>query len=626
MRHVRSVPHGAFVFALNPFVDPSMQPPFQTWLDLHCALTPGVQCGLVMSMPASARASRPAEDGTPASAGSPAVAATWPRRLQGAQELEQLAASAMRRGGLAVHRPGGADKRILMAHPLSQPGGSLLSAGAISFIPQLPLSDDDLAAIGRRAQAWLQLLSTTQDPTGLGHAALALKVLACTLQQRHADAAASACADELLAGLGCERVAIALLQGADLRFAAVAPALQMDTRLPLARAINAAMHEALDQEVPVLLNPALPASADEPRAPIRLMHGQLARLEPGLATLSVPFAVEGKPAGVVTLQRRAEAPFDAHAALLVDTVMALAGPLLRMKQQLHGPWPQRLRLAWHGRLAGRAAAPRNRRRIAIAAGLVVTLAVGLVPIDFRISAQARVEGAVERSLAAPVDGFIREVSALPGDAVKSGQVLVTLDDEDATIELQRAEGELGQAESQYNDAVGRQDRAQIAVQHARMESARAQRDLAQRQLSRTRLVAPFDATVTEGDLSRAIGSPVKRGDVLVKLVPGADYRLMLDVDERDIAQVALGAKGGVTLAAASDRNLPVTVARVSPVSVARDGHNVFEVEAKLNAADAQLRPGLEGVARLDAGQRPLAAVLLRRSWDWLRLQAWSWFG
>ena len=67
-----------------------------------------------------------------------------------------------------------------------------------------------------------------------------------------------------------------------------------------------------------------------------------------------------------------------------------------------------------------------------------------------------------------------------------------------------------------------------------------------------------------------------------------------------------------------------------PVARTDAGRNLFEAEAHLEgvaASDtAALRPGLQGLARLDGGERPLAWLLTHRVIDWARLQWWAWLG
>ena len=53
---------------------------------------------------------------------------------------------------------------------------------------------------------------------------------------------------------------------------------------------------------------------------------------------------------------------------------------------------------------------------------------------------------------------------------------------------------------------------------------------------------------------------------------------------------------------------------------------MFDVQARLVAPDATLRPGLLGRAELDVGHRPPLWVWLGRAADRLRVAWWSWIG
>jgi multidrug efflux pump subunit AcrA (membrane-fusion protein) len=143
-------------------------------------------------------------------------------------------------------------------------------------------------------------------------------------------------------------------------------------------------------------------------------------------------------------------------------------------------------------------------------------------------------------------------------------------------------------------------------------------------LARTRLLAPIDGVVIKGDLSQTLGAPVQRGDALMTIAPAEQYRLIVDVDERDIAHLQAGQTGELALASLPGETLKFKVERVTPVAAVRDGRNVFEIEARLDNATALLRPGLQGVAKVKAGERSIAWIWGHRSLDWLRLALWNW--
>ena len=65
--------------------------------------------------------------------------------------------------------------------------------------------------------------------------------------------------------------------------------------------------------------------------------------------------------------------------------------------------------------------------------------------------------------------------------------------------------------------------------------------------------------------------------------------------------------------------------KIVPVATARDGRNFFRVEAALADASARLRPGMEGVAKIDVDRRRLAAIWTRSAVDRARLTVWTWW-
>lgn len=575
----------------------------QQALDLLCALTPHVQCGLILAQLGKVR--------------SLIVAASWPRRIAATRELEAAATTAWTHKRAVVVRAGGSTRRVVLALPIAIANG-VTGVAAIAFSPSDAASDDDIVQTGRRAVQWITLLTRAGDPEGLSRASFVIEVLAKVIAQPAASVAARTLASEVAARLACDRVSFGWMRDGRLRLACMVPAVSADRRMPLARAVMGAMHEALDQRASVA-HP--PATRDRH---IGMAHAQLAR-DGGLRrVLSIPFGAGGRPLGVLTLERGADV-FDADSALTVSTLLALAGPVLAMKERLSAPLLTRMRRTLQEILA-----PQARRtwplRAAWGFGIITGLGLLAMPVDYRVSADARIEGAIERTLSAPTDGFIRKVHALPGDRVRAGELIVSLDEEDAALEVRRAEGELAQADNAYSNAVAKQDLGQLAIHHAKREAAAAQLALARANHSRLRVVAPFDGTLTDGDLSRSIGAPVKRGDVLIKMSPGTDYRVTLKVDERDVGALAVDAKGGLTLASRAADVLPVAVARITPVSSALDGRNLFEVEARLLQPATGLRPGLEGVARIDAGRRSLGWVMAHRVLDWVRLRLWSLWG
>jgi hypothetical protein len=64
---------------------------------------------------------------------------------------------------------------------------------------------------------------------------------------------------------------------------------------------------------------------------------------------------------------------------------------------------------------------------------------------------------------------------------------------------------------------------------------------------------------------------------------------------------------------------------VTPVASARDGRTSFRVDAKLDAQDAALRPGMQGIAKISVGERRYVWIWTHTMLAWARLKLWEWW-
>jgi RND family efflux transporter MFP subunit len=244
--------------------------------------------------------------------------------------------------------------------------------------------------------------------------------------------------------------------------------------------------------------------------------------------------------------------------------------------------------------------------------------------QYRVAAKTNIEGAVQRAAVAPFEGYVAESRVRAGDRVKQGQVLCRLDDKDLQLERTRWTAERDQSERKYRQAMSVQDRAAMAVTAAQVEQAQAQLSLAEEKIARATLVAPFDGIVVSGDLSQLLGTPVEQGKVLFEIAPLDAYRVILSVDERDIAFISVGQKGELALSGIPYEKMPFLVKLVTPVSSSQEGRNFFRVEAQITANSERLRPGMEGVGKVSVGDRRLIWIWTHSLVDWLRLWTWKW--
>jgi RND family efflux transporter MFP subunit len=236
-----------------------------------------------------------------------------------------------------------------------------------------------------------------------------------------------------------------------------------------------------------------------------------------------------------------------------------------------------------------------------------------------------VEGEVRRTIAAGLDGYIGSEHVRAGQVVHQGDVLATLDDSELNLQRLRWIATRQQHQSELDRALATGTRADVNIDNAQIAEAAAEIALLDAQLARTKIVAPFDGLITNGDLSQSVGMPVQRAQVLFEIAPLDSYRVIVRVPDNEIARVAPNHTGTLVLSALPDHHFDLHVVRVTPIAEQADGANTFRVEARLDTASAQLRPNMEGVAKIDAGRHLLIWAWTHHLIDAARLWLWSWW-
>ena len=445
-----------------------------------------------------------------------------------------------------------------------------------------------------------------------------LDFLAATLNEESFVAAGRALVTELALQLACERVSLGWFARGRSQVTAISHSAQFGKQMNLVRLLAEAMDEAVDQQATL----AYPAPPDEPH--VTRAHEELARGHGAAAILTVPLFVRDRFVGALTCERRE--PLDEGMVRLVDALAAAAAPVLEDKR-LNDRWlivklaaalaEQTVRLVGPGYVV---------RKLAAVALIALTAAGYAATGTYRVTADAVIEGEIQRSIVATFNGFIKEAPARPGDAVRTGAVLATLDDRELVLERLKWVTDRQKHTLEYDKALGERNRADLRIVQTQIEQDDAQIRLVDEQLARSRLAAPFDGIVVSGDLTQSVGAAVQRGQVLFEIAPLDRYRVVLEVDESQIGDVADGRRGELVVSSLPGEAFAIVVSKITPIARAHDGRNFFRVEARVDGSSAALRPGMRGVAKLDVDRRRLVWIWSRSFIDWGRLFAWRWFG
>lgn len=185
---------------------------------------------------------------------------------------------------------------------------------------------------------------------------------------------------------------------------------------------------------------------------------------------------------------------------------------------------------------------------------VVTLAVEIGDFPVEITTQGTVESRRETRIAAELAGRVVEVAEglRQGGRVTQNEVLVRIEATDYAAALAEARSALADAELALaqEEARGEQARVdwdrlggtrtaiplalrepQLAAARARAEAARAAVTLAERNLTRTEIRAPFDAVVREGMVE--VGAVTRPGEPIAELFAAGDLEIRLPLTLED---------------------------------------------------------------------------------------------
>lgn len=557
--------------------------------------------------------------------------AMWPGQAVSA-DLAQLSEQALeKRTSLTAYRGRG-----MLAH-LVMVDGDLRGLVALAFVGAVPRNAMPWLRWG---QGWLERSGWQGEKENEAELRerllLALDLTMVALEAPRAEAAVHATVTEAASRLQCDRVSVGFVKGSQVHFSALSHAVDVARRIDLIHAIEAAMNEALEQSIPIHVGlydaPRTEAGGGQgggqPDWITIRDHQRLVRDFGAETVLSVPFAAgeqETRRLGVFVFEWP-ESDVAEVRLRQAEALTPILGRVLLNRRWIERRWYQKLLDGVTEGSPGAVGSFGVRRRLLALLVLALTFFLSVTEGDYRLSASAVLEGGVRRAIVAPFDGYVTEARIRAGHVVKEGTELVRLDDRDIRLEVSRWASQQAQFQKQTDDAQAQHDLSKIQIALAQARQAAAQRELSESMLSRSRIAAPFDGVIVSGDLSQHLGGTVSKGQTLFEIAPLDAYRVVLQVEEYDVGRIAIGQRGELMVAALPGETFPFIVTLVTPVASVTDGRNHFRVEANLDSVSKTLRPGMEGVGKIDVHRKLLVWIWTHRFFEWLRLQIWSWVG
>jgi len=472
--------------------------------------------------------------------------------------------------------------------------------------------------------AWLELYHrrkrANEDEAALLRMKSAVDLLAGVMSEEKFKSATMAFVTELANHLDCDRVSIGFVKRGHCRLQSISHSAAFGKKMNLVRSIEKAMDEAILQRREIHY-------PSHPDAEIQIIrdHEKLAKDHGDEAVLTLPLYGADAYYGALIFERPGETPFTGDEIAFCRSVAELGVPSLEIKRQNDRNIFVKIFLSIY-KQAARLFGPHYLGR-KLTAILIFSLIVffSIAKGDFRISSDATLEGKVRRVIVAPYSGYIGEAKARAGDVVNEGLILCKMDDRDLRLERLKWVSQINQLKRQYQEALADHNRAEVNILGAQLEQAKAQFDLSESKLERSKLKSPFDGIVVSGDLSQRLGGAVEQGEVLFEITPLDSYRIILNVDEKDISIIKLGQQGSLVLSSLPDDRYDFVVSKLTPIAAAKEGVNYFRVEAELTNKSDRLRPGMEGIGKVYIAERKLIYIWTREMINWIKLWLWKWW-
>ncbi len=458
------------------------------------------------------------------------------------------------------------------------------------------------------------------------HMLALMSVAAEVMQARHFGEASLALVNGVAALYGLRQVALVWRRAGAAELLAVSHVDRFERTSRMVQALQAAALEVLstDSRIRAWRSAAIDGNPSSLLAGPPAHQLLLGALEDADGVLSVPIRNRSGLAEAVLVCVIEKDEVSDEEVDQLTAVLDMVQPGLAQGQLEHMWWGKRWRRKALDRLELLFGPGRPWVKFAAAAcgASVLFLAFGSLP--YRVEASAQLTTDSTRVVTAPNDGRVLDVMADVGDMIRKDQTLARMD----ATDLRQQELEVGSEIRRY---AAEEDKARAAASLAEAQVARFRREQAQARMKRVQSLietaeakAPFDGVVVEGDRRNLLGSTVRRGDLLFRIAAVEGLYVVMQVPERDIRALQQDAEGSLILLSQTSREIRFRVTHFVPMAqVKGEQGNQFLVKARiLDSPDAWWRPGMTGLAKIEAGQRNVAWILFHRAIDTLRLHFW----
>lgn len=450
----------------------------------------------------------------------------------------------------------------------------------------------------------------------------AMATMAISQEGRGFDGACMNLVNELARQHKCTRVSMGWIKGQTVRVVAMSDTEHLKRHDEQVTLVELAMAECLDQQQPIVQ--PLPDSS-EPLLAHAVVHAhrRLTDDHPTKNALSIPLRHGDEWVGVLLLERTGD-PFNEQLIQQLQLAADVIAPHLADRRHV-----DRFLVvhAWYSftNIARYLVGPKHvgwKLLGVLVAAAIVFAAIGTWP--YRVSAPFVLEAQAKRVIPAPYQGRLDQVHVEPGLVVKSGDVLAQLDTVELKLQLEDAISQLKRVTYERIQAIAENKQAEAQQAQATIEQTRSRINLLQYQIDQATIRSPINGVVLSGYWHDKVGGVVELGQTMFDVAPLEELVAIVRVDENDIDMIDTQSFQAGELATRSvpEEKFNIQVTRVVPLATPEEGTNAFEVRCRIDDPAVWLRPGMEGLAKIEIGDRRIAWIATHRIIDYIRLKLW----
>lgn len=540
------------------------------------------------------------------------------------RQLEELANRSVEQGGFIDLVEDSASRNstpYLLSHRLKLLRDEEVCVAAFLLsATSLPPARNTLTRVNLAADiplSYQNFQASLQARTDVQKFATALDLMVEINSEKRFLAAAIALCNGIASRFQSDRVSLGWFEHGYARLRAISRTEKFDRHMAAAKALETAMDETLDQNEEIVWPPP------ENTSLVTRDHEQFVHDQRCGHICSVPLRVDNEAIAVITCERLG-APFTQLELNQLRLCADQATPRLADLKN-HDRWFGARWLSALKEKCAKLVGPQHTWAKILALTITLLLAILIfVRVPYRVEGTFLLRSDEASYLTAPFQGYIDSVHVRPGDKVKQGDTLVSLDKSELELQERSAIADLTRYNREAEKSRAVRKLAEMRIAESQATQAVARLNLVRYRLKQSDIKAPFDGTVVEGDLRERLAARVDQGDALFKVARTDTLYFEAEISERDVHEILGKTDGEIAFLSQPKLKYKIKITAVEPAAFPKQGEgNVFTVRCELVGGPEQWwRPGMSGLCKLSVDKRTLLWIFTHRTVNFVRMKLW----